>query len=309
MTRASASTIVALAVLLGGGPALAATKEQCVDADTRAQELRRDHKLAEARAQLLVCVDASCPDIVRGDCAQRLDELSGAQPTIVFDAKDGSGGDLTAVTVTVDGRPFADKLDGSALPVEPGVRVFTFEVAGQPAVTRSLVVKEGEKQRRERVVLGKVDVPDPARASDPARTPDPALARAAATARARQTAGLVTGGVGLAGVVVGSALGALAISTWNRAKGECSATACPEHAQAVTDHDATVTYGNVSTAAFVAGGALLVTGAVLFFTGRRDAARAPALTALVPIVPWDARQRPPAGAAPGLWGLAAQGRF
>jgi hypothetical protein len=134
-------------------PAAEVTKDQCVDANTKAQSLRRERKFRAAREQLSLCVDVHCPAMVRDDCAQRLDELERVQPTIVFDAKDGSGRDLSEVRVTIDGKPLADKLDGAALAVDPGAHSFTFEVVGQPVVTRNLVLKEGEKLRRERIPM------------------------------------------------------------------------------------------------------------------------------------------------------------
>lgn len=103
-----------------------------------------------AREQLRTCGDTSCPALIRDDCAKRLDEPERAQPAIVFDAKDGAGRDLSAVHVTVDGRPFAERLDGAALKVDPGEHVFVFTVPDEPPVSQTFVVKEGEKERRER---------------------------------------------------------------------------------------------------------------------------------------------------------------
>jgi hypothetical protein len=130
------------------------TKDQCVDANTKAQSLRRSSKLVAARAQLAICADPRCPAMVRDDCTQRIDELEKVQPTIVFDAKDGAGNDLSEVRVSMDGKPFVGRLDGTALAVDPGPHAFTFEVTGQPIVTRGFVLKEGEKLRRERIVIG-----------------------------------------------------------------------------------------------------------------------------------------------------------
>ena len=90
------------------------TKAQCITANTKAQSLRRDGKLAEARQQLQMCGDPKCPALVSTDCAKRLDELEGVQPTLIIDVRDASGHDLTDVRVTVDGQPLLDKLDGSA---------------------------------------------------------------------------------------------------------------------------------------------------------------------------------------------------
>src|SRR5207237_2673547 len=43
------------------------TKDQCVDADTKAQSLRRDGKLSAARDQLKMCAAQACPELVRDD--------------------------------------------------------------------------------------------------------------------------------------------------------------------------------------------------------------------------------------------------
>jgi hypothetical protein len=54
----------------------------------------------------------------------------------------------------MDGKPLVGRLDGTAVAVDPGQHAFTFEVSGQPSVTKGFVLKEGEKLRRERVVIG-----------------------------------------------------------------------------------------------------------------------------------------------------------
>jgi hypothetical protein len=104
----AASTVISMSFVAALWPAPAradTTKAQCIEANTKGQDLRRDGKLSMARDQFRVCADPSCPTIVRVDCTKRLDELEGAQPTIIFDARDGSGHDLSAVAVTVDDRP------------------------------------------------------------------------------------------------------------------------------------------------------------------------------------------------------------
>jgi hypothetical protein len=81
------------------------TKVQCVDANAKGQDLRRDGELSGARAQFRACAVSACPALVRDDCNRRLDEVERAQPTIVFDTKDAAGRDLSAVKVLVDGAP------------------------------------------------------------------------------------------------------------------------------------------------------------------------------------------------------------
>src|SRR5262249_4678927 len=89
------------------------SKQQCVAANVSGQDLRRQGKLGSAREQFRACTDPSCPQLVRGDCTTRLDELEKAQPTLVFDIKDGSGDDLAAVAGTIDGRPLPGGPEGS----------------------------------------------------------------------------------------------------------------------------------------------------------------------------------------------------
>src|SRR5215471_6740742 len=129
--RGGCALVLAFVFAAGRAPAESAA-DQCIDANTAAQSLQRDGKLGAARETLKRCLDPSCPGLVRDDCAQRLDELERIQPTMVFDVKDGEGHDLVDVKVTMDGQPFAERLAGSALPVDPGEHAFTFETAGVP---------------------------------------------------------------------------------------------------------------------------------------------------------------------------------
>jgi hypothetical protein len=289
------SLLLTGALALASARAGAQTKDECVDANTRAQSLRREGKFSAARAELRVCIDARCPGIVRDDCTQRLDELERAQPTIVFDAKSAIGDDIVLVRVAVDGVRLADVLDGRALAVDPGQHVFTFEVPGQAPTTLRFVLREGEKDRRERVVL--------AGAVEP--TPAPPLAGTVAmgppSGRGQRLAGIVLGAVGLAGLGVGAVFGALTIHDWSSSQSECrSPTDCPDHAAAMDDRDRAETASTVSTVGFITGGVLLVTGIVAWLTsapGGSDSASAAAAVHLVP------------AAAPGGAGLSVTGSF
>jgi hypothetical protein len=153
--RCRASISLAGVLCLASAPAFAdVTKNQCIEANTRGQELRRDGKLSAAREQLRLCANPACPALVRDDCARRLDELDKIQPTIVFVTKDAAGNDVAGVAVAVDGRPLAARLDGSELLVDPGEHVFTFTAPGQPPISRTLLLAAGEKDRRQEVVVG-----------------------------------------------------------------------------------------------------------------------------------------------------------
>jgi hypothetical protein len=300
---ALAAVLVAAGVV--SGPARAdVTKSQCIDANTRGQELRRDGKLSAAGEAFRTCSVPSCPALLRDDCTRRLDEIEHAQPTIVFDAKDAGGRDLSAVKVTVDGKPLTERLTGAPLAVDPGEHVFTFEVAGQPPSSQTFVVKEGEKDRRERIVLGGGAAPAPT-PSGPAQGPAPASPPASSAPPpdegmgTRKILGLTAAGLGVVGVGVGAVFGLMTSSQASQQKTDCaSATSCKSHDAALSDHSSASTDGAISTASFIAGGVLLAVGGVLFFTGGH-AAEPGATTALV-VAP---------SVGPGGAGMLLKGEF
>lgn len=260
------SLLVASAVVVVGltlaGPATAATKAECVDANDKGQDLRRAGRFSAARQQLARCSDPACPEILRNDCTVRLDELDSAMPHIVFEAKDAAGNDLVDVKVTIDGTPLADRLDGASLKVDPGPHVFVFTWEGHPAVTKKLVLAEHDQARREIVVFGGAETPHVGSAS-PATVP--AAAGSGGSGIDRKTIAFVVGGAGVAGLVVGSIFGAVASSKWSAAKtdcgGGCGLTAAAQDEKNTASSDATI-----STVAIVVGGALAAGGVVLYLT-------------------------------------------
>ncbi len=145
------------ALLLALQPALAradSVRDRCVASYERAQVLRQKAELRQSRKELLVCAQAACPAATRADCEPWLVEVEHAIPTIVVSLKDASGNERTDVAVSADGELLASRLDGRPVPVDPGPHTLRFEAPGQPAVTESVVIHEGEKDR-----LLRFDVP------------------------------------------------------------------------------------------------------------------------------------------------------
>ena len=269
---------MAVAAALGGAllahPARAAepTKTQCIDANEAAQSLRKTGKLRAAEEKLLLCVRASCPGAVRDDCAQRLTEVRAAEPTVVFVVRDELDHDLTAVHVTMDGTEIAAKLDGSAIAVDPGEHLFTFESEGRLEEARSLMLNEDDKGRQERIVLVapvvESSAPPPPPAAEPlapSETPPPP------PGRAQRQIGIALGGVGLAGVVVSSIFGIAAKSLYDHAfTTECGASvklANPDQClpNGVSDSNAAHNDATGATIGFIASGVFIAAGATLFF--------------------------------------------
>lgn len=161
-----ASTFAALGVaatmLLAAGDASALTKQECIQASERGQQFRDEGKLAESRQQLLLCVQESCPRPVADACREDLASVEKRLPTVVLSAKAAAGTDLVDVSVQIDGVVVTQKLDGRAVPMNPGPHKVRMETAGQ-VVEEQVVVIEGEKSRPVRLTF-----PGPAGSTPPA---------------------------------------------------------------------------------------------------------------------------------------------
>jgi hypothetical protein len=137
-----------------------ATK-RCVTAYERAQELRLEKRLLEAREQLRICTAAECPDVARRDCGTWLDDVEQALPSVVLRFVDDAGEERKDVTVTLDDEPFAERLDGTAMVLDPGPHRFVFTPAGGAPVTKEVIVAEGEQRRAITIDQSPAPAPQP----------------------------------------------------------------------------------------------------------------------------------------------------
>jgi hypothetical protein len=268
--RALAS-VASLVLVLGSSVVARGDDTACVDSSERALALRKQGKLHDALKELAVCADPACPDEVKAECTRRIGEIDSAMPTVVFGAKDGRGNDVYAVKVTMDGSQLTTSLDGRPLSIDPGEHAFVFEPEGQPPLQKTLVLREGEKDRRETVTLGTAPPSSPA----PTTPAAPAAEPPSAWTTQRKIA-LVVAGVGVAGLGVGALFGGLAISSQTSEKNDCPAPGCAGHARAVDDFNAANRDAIASDIAFIAGGTLVAAGTVLWFTSRTPQASTPA---------------------------------
>lgn len=191
------AVLVSFAVPTFALPAAAADKESCVKASDSAQKNKSGKKLRAAKKDLLICVQDDCPAIVKKDCDAWLAEVEASLPTIVLSAKDATtGNDIFDVKVTLDGEPLTEKLDGSAIAIDPGPHTIHWEAAGMPAQDSKILVKEAEKNRTVTVTLG-------APAAPPPPTPTPTTAPAPAPIVEKSgppPAAWIFGGIGVAGI-------------------------------------------------------------------------------------------------------------
>jgi hypothetical protein len=203
LTTAVAPVVVATLALaltprvaLADGTALSPgpTKEQCFDAYEQAQRLRGEYRLRAAHEQLITCGAVSCPTFVQRDCEKWLGEVEASTPTIVIVARGAGGSAIENAHVILDGQPFADRLDGLALPVDPGPHDLQVQV-GDAIVQMHIVVAEGGKNQPFSVLI-------PAPAPPVERVPAPPP-----PARPIPAATWILGGVALAGAVSFAAFG------------------------------------------------------------------------------------------------------
>ncbi len=211
-------SLIAAAVLSFGGAAHAEDKLECIRAHAEGQRLRNHEELLEARAQFVSCASQECPAPLQRECVQFLAEVDAVQPSLVVEARDATGQDLSAVSVFVDGEKVADRLSGAPLPVNPGERRVRLVSSDGRAVEQRLVVNEGDKGRRvsatfpSAVVLSEVPRETGEKVT-PSRKPVPVLA-------------YVLGGVSVAGLGVFGAFGVTALTKANDLRSSCPAN-CP----------------------------------------------------------------------------------
>ncbi|HWP08995.1 MAG TPA: hypothetical protein VNN72_24805 [Polyangiaceae bacterium] len=151
-------------------PARADEVAACVKSAENAQTERSAHRLRAARERLLACAQASCPSVVRNDCATWLSEVDQLLPSVVVQARDTRGLELFDVRVIVDGQLVTSHLDGLAVPVDPGSHLFQFEADGAPTLQQQILIREGEKGRALPITLA-APAPTPAHPKPTRRTP------------------------------------------------------------------------------------------------------------------------------------------
>jgi hypothetical protein len=207
----------ALTVLLAG-PFARADTARCVAAAHEGQRLRDSGKLTSARSAFVGCSTDECPQVVRETCEEWAREIEPRIPDVVLGARDDAGRDLYEVRVSLDGALLTTRLDGRAVPLDPGPHEVLFEAKGFEPVKVFLVTREGEKLRPVVAVFSAAK-----ETNDSGAAPPPATPRA--DAPRRSSLPLVIGGgsavVGLAGFAV---FGAWGQSERNRLERTCAPT-------------------------------------------------------------------------------------
>lgn len=256
--RMGGAIAAVLALSMVTSSARADDKIVCANASENGQKLRDDGKLMKARQEFLVCARDVCPQIIKKDCVDWLQTSEENLPTVVLGAKDSHGQDVMTAHVTFDGVTLADRLDGKAVFVDPGMHTFRFEIPGEKPIEQQMVIHEGEKNRLVSVSLAPAVVapPPPAGGNPGGVTPPPPEPEQ----KKSKVPAIIVGGAGIATVVAGGVFYFLALGDYNNLKDGCGKT----HTCTNDDTSPVQTKADISYVLFGVGGALVITGVVLY---------------------------------------------
>lgn len=267
--RQLTATLSAISLFAVCADVRADSKQECAAAYEKTQALRDEAKLIDARIQAVACSSSTCSDYVITDCARWLTELDAILPTVVFTAVDGAGAETTAVRVTVDGQVVSEKLDGKAVPMDPGEHTVLFESAGAAVIQQKVLIRQGEKNR----LLA---------ASFKKAPPEGPVGPAGSSWNGYRIGAIAAGVVGLAGIGVGAAFGVTASSQWDEARADCQDKDPnkPCGTKGIALGKEAFTSATFSTTGFVVGGVGLAAGALLLILAPKSGPAAKGKTGL-----------------------------
>lgn len=200
-------TLTTVASVLGASSARAAD-DDCVASHSEAQARRKQGRLIAARERLLVCSEKTCPELIRGDCAEWLAAVEKEIPSIVVVAT-LDGRDVGDVHVFLDDVEVAEELEGKPIALDPGKHRLRVERDGSPPVEREVIAKLGQQNQAVPVELGA-----PSSGGRPGDS--------SADAPPNHTLAYVLGGVGLVGLGAFAFFGLQGKNEYDRLKEECS---------------------------------------------------------------------------------------
>jgi hypothetical protein len=119
----------------------------CMNSYKQGKLLQKAVRLHQAKEAMLRCTRINCSPALRKECMFILEKLEQDAPTVVLDVTDDRGNPVTNVRVTMDGRPLVSRIDGRALPVDPGFHEFVFENAGVIFAKEKAVILQGQRNR------------------------------------------------------------------------------------------------------------------------------------------------------------------
>lgn len=185
----------------------------------------------------------------------------------------------TAIEVKLDGNAIDPAVLGSPIPVDAGKHSIEASAKGKKPFSTNIEVSEKSKTPSVDIPALEDEPKEPKETKETKFTPPPKEERGGWSTQ--KTIGIIVGGAGVVALGVGGFFGLKTSSTWKEAQSRCSSgnTGLECDSEGVDLGQQAKSSGNIATIAFVAGGALMLGGAVLFFTapseGKSGKARLP----------------------------------
>lgn len=233
-------------------------------------------KADEALALAERAGDASAAGLARERKAALAAKLS--YLTIAVSPDNAAGLELS-----LDGEKLPSAVWGTALPIDPGEHAIVASAPGHRDWTGKATVN-GEASR-EAVEVPRLEA-DESAIAPVAGGSAPAPAEPKPASGTLRTVGLVVGGAGVVGLGVGTALGIMAGSKKSAYEEHQDASGRCVDRECVTLSQDALGLATGSTIGFIAGGALLATGAVLWFVAPSAAKADEAKQPSIALVPW-----------------------
>lgn len=246
-------------------------EDSCNAAFVAGQQAFSDRKLIDARARFKSCSAASCPTMIRNDCTEFLEKVRTLMPSIVLVARVGTK-PVVDVAVSVDGKPLLEKLDGKAIEIDPGEHTFRFtDTSKNTLEVKQLVVEGKSGQEVEAAFPAPAPLQPEPETTTTTKPPAPVpLTGAETPANGASSSGstlgrigMVTVGIGVVGISVGTILALNAYSSWDEAKAKCPGGSCDEKDEVMSRYQ-------LGIGIAVAGGLMLVGGGALWAMASRS---------------------------------------
>lgn len=202
--------------------------------------------------------------------------LRPALPTLVVEVS-AEAKAIAGLEVSRDGTPISSAQWGLPIPADAGEHRIAASAPGRES-WQSVVIVKGKGG----IFSTTVPVLAPIAAQAPvAVNPQPVVppttpaepARAGGGLGTQRTVALAAGGVGVAGVIVGSIFGLMSKSDHDEAEKYCDGSQCTDQ-RGVSAGNSAYTAGNVSTVAMIVGGVGIAAGITLWFTAPKSSASA-----------------------------------
>lgn len=298
--RSRLALLTAGVVLALARPASANT-DSCTRAHATGQREENAGHLKQALASFQECAsDSECPLPIRNECTQLYTTVEGRLPTLIFSVVDGHGNDVVDAKAWSGDVLLADGLNGRPVAVDPGLHELRFELPTGELVTKSVAVRQGEKNRIVSLQLPRNDLGVTETAGIEENTP---AAEPSDTALKVPLGSWISYGVGVAAL---GAWGTFALLGRNEEKNldKCSPN-CPSTMQG--DYDAMKRDYLIADVSLGVAAAAAVAGTIVLLTmGRGPKAPAEAVAA--------GTAKPKVSVAPVAlgrtgWGLTLAGRY